>query len=91
MEELPRPGPPSWKNLTNLLQVRSALPVQGITLKISYGALANLQTLHTLEWVYDGLDPNSMKNLQILKSSDSDSEVIKALLTTDPPVQLKEL
>jgi len=65
--------------------------------KISYasGALANLQSLHTLECDHNcnGLKRDlaciSMKNLRILKSGDL--EVIKALLATDPPVQLKEL
>ena len=62
--------------------------------KASY-ALSNLQSLHTLECEGDWknfrrhLACIPMKNLRILKSSDS--EVIKALLTSDPPVQLKEL
>ena len=58
----------------------------------SYGALSNLQSLHTLECEEDGVLGNRrhlafipMKNLRILKSSET--EVIWALLTTDPPVQ----
>jgi hypothetical protein len=60
------------------------------------GALSNLQSLHTLECEKNYLSIFGrhlacipMKNLQILKSSDW--AVTKALLTTDPPVQLKEL
>jgi hypothetical protein len=62
---------------------------------VSFGALSNLQSLHTLEceedWRYFGrhLACIPMKNLRILKSSDL--AVIEALLTSDPPVQLKEL
>ena len=62
---------------------------------VSFSALSNLQSLHTLEskrnWIYvrRHLACIPMKNLRILKSSDL--EVIKALLTTDPPIQLKEL
>ena len=61
----------------------------------SYGALSNLQSLHTLECERDApyfrryLVCIPMKNLRILKSSEL--EVIKALFTIDPPVQLKEL
>ena len=63
--------------------------------EVSYGALSNLQSLHTLEceeeWNYfkDHLACIPKKNLRILKGNDS--KVIEALLTTDPPVQLKEL
>ena len=63
--------------------------------EVSYGALSNLRSLHTLECEGDWkhfkrhLACISMKNLRILKSRDW--EVVKALLTTDPPVQLKEL
>jgi hypothetical protein len=63
--------------------------------KVSYGALSHLQSLHTLECEEDRryfrqhLACIPMKNLRILKSSDV--EVTEALLTTDPPVQLKEL
>ena len=61
----------------------------------AYGALSNLQFLHTLDCQKDGtqfkrqLACIPMKILRILKSSDF--EVIKAFLKTDPPVQLKEL
>ena len=62
---------------------------------VSYNALSNLKSLHTLE-----CDDNyfhsrhyfariPMKNLRILKGSDL--EVINALLTFDPSVQLEEL
>ena len=62
---------------------------------VSYNALSNLQSLHTLKC--DGNHFHSrryfagipMKNLRILKGSDL--EVINALSTSDPPVQLKEL
>ena len=63
--------------------------------KGSYEALSNLQSLHTLECQADWqnfrrhLACIPMKNLRILRCSDS--EVIKSLLTSDPPVQLKEL
>jgi hypothetical protein len=63
--------------------------------EVSYGALSHLQSLHTLECEEDRrcvgqhLACIPMKNLRILKSSDD--EVTEALLTTDPPVQLKEL
>jgi hypothetical protein len=63
--------------------------------EISYGALSNLQSLRMLDCQANSchfrrhLACISMKNLRILKSSDF--EVIKVLLTTDPPVQLKEL
>jgi hypothetical protein len=63
--------------------------------KASHGALSNLQSLHTLECDDNGtffrrhLACIPMKNLRILKSSEM--EVTWALLTTDPPVQLKEL
>jgi hypothetical protein len=61
----------------------------------SYDALSNLQSLHTLEcerdWIYvkHHLACIPMENLQILKSGDL--EVIEALSTADPSVQLKEL
>ena len=63
--------------------------------KISFGALANLHSLHTLECANNSIELKHdlacipMKKLRILKSNDL--EVIEALLTTDPPVQLKEL
>ena len=62
---------------------------------IPYGALSNLQSLHTLECKEDlpyserQLACIPMKNLWILKSGDR--VVTKTFLTTDPPVQLKEL
>ena len=47
--------------------------------KVSYGALSNLQSLHTLECYYEDWDHFRrhlacipMKNLRILKGSDSD-------------------
>jgi hypothetical protein len=64
--------------------------------KVSYSALSNLQSLHTLECNEDRghhfkrhLACIPMKNLRVLKGDDS--EVITALSTFDPPVQLKEL
>ena len=60
-----------------------------------YGALSKFQSLHTLECQGDWqnfrryLACIPMKNLRILKSSDS--EVIESLMASDPPVQLKEL
>jgi hypothetical protein len=63
--------------------------------RVSYGALSNLRSLHTLACKGDSkycsryLACIPMKTLRILNSSDV--EVIEALLTTDPPVQLKEL
>ena len=62
---------------------------------VSYGALSNLQSLHTLECIHNYFNAQRqlacipMKNLRILKSYDW--EVTKAFLTTDPPVQLEEL
>jgi hypothetical protein len=63
---------------------------------VSYSALSNLQSLHTLECDEDRghhfkrhLACIPMKNLRVLKGDDS--EVITALSTSDPPVQLKEL
>ena len=63
--------------------------------KVPYGALSNLQSLHTLQceknWINfrRHLACIPMKSLRILKSSDP--EVVKSLLTSDPPVQLEEL
>jgi hypothetical protein len=63
--------------------------------KVSYDALSNLRSLHTLECGYDGnhfehhLASIPINNLRVLKNCDS--QVIKLFLTSDPPVQLKEL
>ena len=64
---------------------------------VSYNALSNcnLQSLYTLECDENHFDARRyfacipMKNLRTLKGSDL--EVINALLTSDPPVQLKVL
>ena len=64
---------------------------------VSCGALSNLKSLHTLKCVENWWSLSferhlaciPMKNLRILKSSDM--AVTKAFLTTEPPVQLKEL
>ena len=68
--------------------------------KESFSFLSNLQSLHTIECHQEDGDSEddyfsrhlaciSMKNLRILKSGGL--AVTKALLTFDPPVQLKEL
>ena len=62
---------------------------------VSYGALSNLQSLHTLDCMHDYVHSQRhlasipMKALRILRSNDW--EVTKAVLTADPPVQLKKL
>ena len=73
--------------------------VQDITKELSTSSLSNLQSLHTLEYHYSGWKDSKyfnrhlacipMNNLRILKSSEW--AVTEALLTSDPPVQLKEL
>ena len=54
---------------------------------VSYNALSNLQSFHTLECDENHFHSSiPKKNLRILKGS-----IINALLTSDYPVQLKEL
>jgi hypothetical protein len=96
------PHQPSWNNLANLYTNSSrcthgAAKTRNIrNVGIMYHmVLSHLQSLHTLEceenrrYFRRHLACIPMKNLRILKSSDL--EVIEALSTTDPPVQLKEL
>ena len=94
-------SPTSMEQLGKLVQLQSLhtwlCRVEEYTFgnKVSYDALSNLQSLHTLGCDADSnyfgsqLACISMKNLQILKSGDK--AVTEALLSTDPPVQLKEL
>ena len=92
-------SPAIMEQLGRLLQLQSLdtfhCALTGYGGRTAYGGLSNLQSLHTLECHEDNAEFSrslaciSMKNLRILKSSDFN--VIQALLTTYPTLQLKEL
>ena len=96
---LPHHRETTWQSCTTPVVAHTPLLLLGRRLageKVS-NALSNLQSLHTLECNDDCNCPDfsrhlaciPLKNLRILNSSAP--EVIEALSTSDPPVQLKEL
>ena len=92
-------SPAIIKQLGKLRQLQSLHTYRcgdaGYGYEASYGALSDLQSLHTLGCEGDSYSLErhlayvSMKNLRVLMSSDM--AVTQAFLTTEPPVQLKEL